>query len=117
MPHPCYGLRLLRDWHRNAGDFEVDRAQRSAAGEEQGLPVVAAEADVCGRRLAVDNAAKLLALGVEDVDAAGAAAIHIADGVDLHAVRYARFRPAEIGEHPVGLLGKRAVRGEIEGAD
>src|SRR5215831_11319004 len=115
--HPGYGSRLLRNRHRNAGDPEVDRAQRSAAGEEQGLPVVATEADVCGCRLAMDDPSELLALGVEDVDAARTAAIDIAQRVYFHAVGHARFRPAKVGEHPIGLFRERAVRREVEGAD
>src|SRR5262252_2858071 len=111
------GSRLLRDRHRNAGDFQVDRAQHRAAREEQGLPVAATEADVCCRRLAVNDAAELPALGVEDVYAAGAAAIDVTEGVNLHAVRHARFRPREIGEYAVALLSERTVRREVERAD
>src|SRR5262249_8547770 len=55
--HPTLRLRsrLLCDRHRNAGDFQVDRTEMHAAREEQSLPVAAAEPDVCGRRLAMDD--------------------------------------------------------------
>src|SRR5215470_19705845 len=42
-PLPTLHSRLLRDRHRNAGDLQIYRAQHSAAREEQGLPVAAAE--------------------------------------------------------------------------
>src|SRR6476646_8234662 len=74
------GERLVRpsapipDRHRNAGDLHLDRAEVVAAGEIEGLPVVAAEGDIGRGRRAVHDAAELLALGVHDPDAAGAAA-------------------------------------------
>ena len=43
-----------------------------AAGEVKRSPVIAAERDVGGRRLPVHDAAELLALRVEDPDAARA---------------------------------------------
>src|SRR5262252_4505961 len=84
-------LRLLRDRHRDAGDFEVDRAQVHAAGEEQRLPVVTAEAEVRGGGLSVDDTAEFLARGIEDVEPARTAAKDIAGNVNFHPVRHAWF--------------------------
>src|SRR5215471_21806741 len=76
-PLPTLHLRLLRDRHRGAGDLEVDRAQVHATCKEQRLPIVAAEAEVRGCGLAVDDAAEFLACGIEGVEPARAAAIDI----------------------------------------
>src|SRR5262245_9409773 len=91
----------LLDRHRQPGDLELDREQRAAAREVERLPVVAAEGDVRRRRVAVHDAAELLALRIEDVDAARAAAIDVAGDVDLHAVGRARLAAAQIGEDAV----------------
>ena len=48
---------------------------------------------------------------------AGAAAIDVAGDVDLHAVGHAGLAAAQVGEHPVALLGERAVGLDVEGAD
>src|SRR5215468_33687 len=88
-----------------------------AAGEVKRSPVIAAERDVGGRRLPVHDAAELLALQVEDPDAARAAAIDVAGRVDLHAIGDAGLAAAQIGEHAVALLGKNAARHYVEGAD
>ena len=87
------------------------------AGEVQGLPVVAAEAEIGGGRSAVHDAAELLALRIHDPYPAGAAAIDVAFDIDLHAVGDAGLVAAQIDEDPVGLLGERAVGHQIEGAD
>src|SRR5712671_1816151 len=110
-------LLPLVDRHRNSGDLQFDREQRAAAGEEQRLPVVASKADVRCRRMTVHDAAELVALRIEDVDAARAAAIDVAGDVDLHAVGPARLAAAQIGEDAVGLLREKAVGQEIDGAD
>src|SRR4051794_37128594 len=70
-------LALLR-WHRQTGDLHVHAAQMVAAGEVQGLPVVAAEGQVGGGGSAVNDAAELFALLVQHPDPAGAAAIDLA---------------------------------------
>src|SRR3974390_2041497 len=44
--------------YRNAGYFDLHRAQVVAGREKESLPVVAAEADVGGLRMAVNNAAE-----------------------------------------------------------
>src|SRR5215472_8192680 len=88
-----------------------------AAGEVKRSPVIAAERDVGGRRLPVHDAAELLALQVEDPDAARAAAIDVAGRIDLHAVGDAGLAAAQIGERAVALLGKNAARHYVEGAD
>src|SRR5207245_8854928 len=102
---PTASAPSLLDRHGHAGDLELDREQRAAAGEVKRLPVVAAEGNVCRRRVAVHDAAELLALRVEDVDAARAAAIDVAGDVDLQAVGPAGLAAAQIGEGAVGLLG------------
>ena len=55
--------------------------------------------------------------GVEDVQAAGAAAIDIALGVHLHAVRHALAVAAQVGEQPLGGQRQAAVILHIVGAD
>ena len=57
------------------------------------------------------------AAGVEDVQAAGAAAIDIAFGVHFHPVGHALPRPAQVGEHPLRGQGQGAVILHIKGAD
>src|SRR5215471_14647509 len=79
-------LAALRRGNRNAGDFQIHGTEMGAAGEVKRSPVIAAERDVGGRRLPVHDAAELLALQVEDPDAARAAAIDVPGRVDLHAV-------------------------------
>src|SRR5438270_1314704 len=88
-----------------------------AAGEVEGLPVVPAEGEVRGGGCTVHDTAELLALGVDDPQPAGAAAIDIAFDIDLHAVGHARLIAAQIGKDPVARLGERAVGSNIEGAD
>src|SRR5262245_65766365 len=102
------GLLPLLDRHRSAGDLELDREQCAAARKVGRLPVVAAEAEFGGRRVAVHDATELLALRIEDVDAARAAAIDVAGDVDLQAVGPAGLAAAQIGEYAVGLLGEQA---------
>src|SRR5262245_50798470 len=61
---------LLRHRHRDAGDLDLEHAEARAGGEVHRLPVVAAEGDVGGVGKAVHDAAELLALRIEDVEAA-----------------------------------------------
>src|SRR6516165_1749545 len=79
--------RLLHGGHRHAGDPHLESAQARAGAEIDGLPVVAREGDVGRVLIAMHDAAELLALRIEDINPAGAAAEYIAGGVDLHAVR------------------------------
>ena len=65
-----------------------------AAGEVEGLPVIATKRDIGGGRRTVDDAPELLSRGIEDPDTAGAATIDIALGIDLHAVGNARLGAA-----------------------
>src|SRR5262249_36011012 len=110
-------LTAFRRGNRNAGDFQIHGTEIGAAGEVKRSPVIAAERDVGGRRLPVHDAAELLALQVEDPDAARAAAIDVPGRVDLHAVGDAGLAAAQIGEYAVALLGKNAARHHVEGAD
>src|SRR6266702_700941 len=86
--------------HRDAGNLQVDRAQGAPAGEVERSPVVAAERDIGGRGLPVDDAAELLALWIEDMDPVGAAAVDVACRIDLHAVGHAGLGAAQVREHP-----------------
>src|SRR5271170_6932168 len=109
-------LALLRR-HGQTCNLHVDGAQMVAAGEVQGLPVVAAEGDIGGGRSAVDDAAELLALRVHDPDPTGATAIDIALDIDLHAVGDAGLAAAQIDKDAVGVLCERAVGQQLEGTD
>src|SRR5262245_52396338 len=84
----------LRRGNRNAGNFQIHGTEMGAAGEVKRSPVIAAERDVGGRRLPVHDAAELLALRVEDPDAARAAAVDVPGRVDLHAVGHAGLAAA-----------------------
>src|SRR5260221_13031415 len=53
--------------HREAGDFELHRAQGRMRGEIERFPIVAAEGDVRRLGLAMDDAAELLAIGFDDL--------------------------------------------------
>jgi hypothetical protein len=101
-------------WHRHSGDPEVHRAEEVPVGEIKGLPVRTAEGEVRGLRLAVDNASELLALGVENPDATGAAAIDVPGTVHLHTIRHAGLSPAQVRKYAIGLPRQRAVRRQIE---
>src|SRR4051794_35014746 len=68
-------LLLRRHSQGDAGDVEVPRPQVVARGDEERLPAPAAEADVGGRGLAVQDAAELLARAIENPQAARTAAI------------------------------------------
>src|SRR6516162_4481183 len=111
------GLRLLGHRHWNPGDPDLDAAQLGAVREVDCLPVVAAKRDIGRRVLAMDDAAELLSLWIEDIDAACSAAIDVAGDIHLHAIRDARFGTAQVSKYAVRLLGKRAVRQKIEGAN
>ena len=65
----------------------------------------------------MDNTAELFALGVNDVDSTGTAGIHIARGINLHAVRAAGLGASQVDKHAIGLPRKRPVRRHIKGAD
>src|SRR6266853_5772294 len=80
------GPLFLLGRHRNAWDFHIDGAQMVAAGEIEGLPVVAAKSEVGGGRRPVDYAAQLFAVWIHDPKPARSAAIDIALDIDLHAV-------------------------------
>src|SRR4051794_28714709 len=53
--------------NRHAGNLHADRKQLVPRGEVKRLPVIAAERDVGGGGLAVDDAAELLAQRIENV--------------------------------------------------
>src|SRR5262249_57514203 len=79
-------LAALRRGNRSAGNFQIHGTEMGAAGEVKRSPVIAAERDVGGRRLPVHDAAELLALRVEDPDAARAAPLHVAAPLPLPAL-------------------------------
>src|SRR5262249_52643878 len=91
-------LRLLRDRHWHAGDLHLEHAQTGTRAEIESLPVVAAEGHVGCVGKAMHDAAELLAVRVNDVEPARAAAINVAGAVDLHAVGNAWLSSAQIGE-------------------
>src|SRR5258708_9489988 len=97
-------LAALQRGNRNAGDFQIHGTEMGAAGEVKRSPVIAAERDVGGRWLPVHDAAELLALRVEDPDAARAAAIDAVGRVDLHAVGDAGLAAAWIPHHTLAPL-------------
>src|SRR6185503_981009 len=103
--------------YRNACDLDVDREQRAAGGEVESLPLVAAEGHVGRGGLTMDDAAELLARLVHDVETAAAAGVDVALDVDLHPVGHAGFGAAEIGKDAACLLGERAVRQQVVGAN
>ena len=112
------GNGLFRgDGHRDAGDFDIDRAEMVAAGEIERLPIVAAKGNVGGGGSSVHDAAELFALGIHDPDAAGAPTIDVAFGIHLHAVGDPGLGAAQIGEHAVALPGERAVGVQVERSD
>jgi len=67
------------------------------------LPVWAAEGEVCGLGLAVDDAPEFLALGVEYPKAPRPTAIDVPGNVHLHAVRHAGLSRASV---PFGAMSK-----------
>src|SRR4249920_1639696 len=109
--------RFFRRRHGGASDLYVYRAQVGAAGEIESFPLVATEPDVGGRWLAVDDAAELLALRIEDPNSARAAAIDIARHIDFHAVGHAGLAAAQVGKYPVALFRHGAVGEHIEHPD
>jgi hypothetical protein len=100
-------LCLFDRRHRHSGNPEVHGAEEIPIGETECLPVRTSEGEVCGLWLAVDDAPKFLALGVEDPEAARAAAKDVPRSVDLHAVRYAGLGAAKLCEHAIGLPRQR----------
>src|SRR6516165_9900926 len=90
--------------YRNAWDLHIDRAQMIAAGEIKGFPVGAAKGQIGRGGRPVHDAPELLALGVDEPQPAGAAAIDVAFDIDLHAVRDAGLGSAQIDIYAVGLL-------------
>src|SRR5579862_8759844 len=83
--------------HRNAGHPDTRAMDRRVGGDVKRLPVGPAESHV-GAVLGKAHAAQQFALGVDHVDAAGAGAIDIAFGVDLHAVGDAGLRAGQLVE-------------------
>src|SRR5438093_793726 len=91
-------LRFLHRRHWNARNLHIDGEERAPGGEVEGLPVVAAEGHVGRRRLAVNDAAELLAFGIQDVKTAGAAGIDVTRDIDLHPFGHAGLPSAPIAE-------------------
>ena len=88
-----------------------------AGGEVQRLPVIAAERQLVVAGAPCTMRPSFLPVRIHDPDAARAAAIDIARGIDLHAVGNAGFVAAQVGEHAVGLFRERAVGRQVEGPD
>ena len=85
-----------------------------AAGEIEGLPVVAAKSEVGGCRGPVNYAAHLFAVWIHDPKPARSAAIDIPFDIDLHAVGNPRLAAAQINEDAVGLFREGAVGHQVE---
>src|SRR5712671_241678 len=98
--------RFLGDRHRHAGNLHLERAEARTRAEVDGLPVVAAEGDIGGVRKAMHDASEFLALRVDDVESARAAAIDVSGGIDLHAVGAAGVGSTQVDKNPVGLAGE-----------
>lgn len=58
-----------------------------------------------------------LPFGWNDADAAQSAAIDVAGGVDLDAIRHLGFGLAQVGEHALRLPRQHAVRQDMEGGN
>src|SRR5260221_6038795 len=102
--------------HREAGDFELHRAQGRMRGEIERFPIVATKGDVGRLRLAMDDAAELLALGIDDIDAARSAGIDVAQHIELDTVRTSGLRTFQLDEDALGLGRQEPVRHHVEGA-
>src|SRR5216683_2681214 len=100
--HRCPS-RFLHGRHWYARNLHPEGAEARAGAEKDGLPVVATEGDVGRVLIAVHDATELLALRIEDIEPACAAAKDIAGRIDLHAVRNARLGSAQVGKNPVHL--------------
>jgi hypothetical protein len=84
-----------------------------AAGEIEGLPVVAAKGEVGRSRGSVDDATELLAVWIHDPKPARSTATDIALNIDLHAVGNTGLGAAQINKHMVGLFREGAVEANI----
>jgi hypothetical protein len=98
-------------------DLQFNRAQRAVRRKVQRFPIIAAKGDVGCLRLAVHDAAELLARRIDDVDAARAARIDVARHVDFESVGAAWFGAFQIHEDAFALIGEQPVRHHVEGAD
>jgi hypothetical protein len=88
-----------------------------AAGEIEGLPVVAAKSEVGGRRRPMDDAAQLFAMWVHDPKPARSTAIDIPSDIDLHAIGNTGLAAVQINEDAVGLFREGAVGHQVECPD
>src|ERR1700738_1371015 len=88
-----------------------------AAGEIEGLPVVAAKSEVGGGRRPVNYAAQLFAVWIHDPKPACSAAIDIPFDIDLHAVGNPGLAAAQINKDAVGLFREGAVGQQVECPD
>src|SRR5262249_12403274 len=111
----CLNRSLLHRY-RHAWDLHIDREETAPCREVKRSPIIAAKRDVRRGRMSVYDATKFLAAGINDVNTAGAAAVEIAESIDLDPVGHARLGAAEIYEHPAGGLRCHAVRLHIVGA-
>src|SRR6516225_9476535 len=85
---------LRRYWE--AGNLHVDSAKEGSADEVERFPVIAAEADIVGRWVTVNNTAQLLARRIENPDPPCAARINVPRDIHFHAVWIARFAAAQV---------------------
>src|SRR6266446_1545418 len=88
-----------------------------AAGEIEGLPVVAAKSEVGGGRRPVDYATQLFAVWIHDPKPARSAAIDVPLDIDLHAVGNTGLGAPQINKDAVGLFREGAVGHQVESPD
>src|SRR5712692_7524428 len=108
---PCLAMRLE---HRKSGRLDANPIERRRRGDEERAVIVVAPGEVRRALRRLDDLAER-AHRIEHVDAAGAAAVHVARGVDLHPVG----RPGFVtpGLRPHAAIRERPARGDVEDAD
>src|SRR5687767_5343801 len=99
---------------RTARHLHTQPVQRRGGGDEERSIIVVAPREVRGVLGNLDDLQQPC-LGVEHVNAARAAAVDVAGGVDLHAVRRARLVALRLRPHAAVL--QAAARGDVEDAD
>src|SRR5712692_4535991 len=108
---PCLAMRLE---HRESGRLDANAIEGRRCGDEERAIVVIAPREV-GRALGrLDDLAQR-ARRIEHVNTAGAAAVHVARGIDLHPV--GRPRLVTPGLRPHAALRERPAGGDVEDAD
>src|SRR5262249_8281313 len=111
---PCRYQTIGRSEHRKSRNLDADPVQRGRSGDEERAVVVVTPREVRGVLGDLDDLAQA-AVGSEDVDPAGAAAVAGADGVDLHPIGSAGLLALRLRPH--AAAGQRAARRHVEDPD